>query len=116
MKSQIIICNFTPVPRYKYRVGVPYEGKYEEVFNSDLEEFGGSGVKNETLITSEKQNWHNQPYSIEVEIPPLGALFLKLRNKKENRVIEDIEDLNIVESRTINNNNSKNCFSITKKH
>lgn len=104
----IIICNFTPVPRCNYRVGVPYEGEYEEVFNSDSEEFGGSGVVNKTIITSENQNWHNQPHSIEVEIPPLGALFLKLRNRKENVVIEDMEDLNIVESRILNNNNSKN--------
>ncbi len=73
----IVLCNFTPVPRNGYRIGVPYEGEYEEVFNSDLEEFGGLGFQNERTIKSEKVNWHNQPYSINIQIPPLGALFIK---------------------------------------
>lgn len=77
----IILCNFTPVPRWNYRIGVPYEGEYEEVFNSDLEEFGGSGVGNKKTIISKNQNWHNQPYSVEIEIPPLGVLFLKKKEK-----------------------------------
>ncbi len=73
----IVLCNFTPVPRNGYRIGVPYGGEYEEVFNSDLEEFGGLGFQNERTIKSEKVNWHNQPYSINIQIPPLGALFIK---------------------------------------
>ncbi|SKC79078.1 1,4-alpha-glucan branching protein GlgB [Maledivibacter halophilus] len=73
----IIVCNFTPLPRLNYKIGVPYKGKYAEVLNSDLEEYGGSGVKNEGIIKAEDENWHNQPYSIKVSVPPLGALFIK---------------------------------------
>jgi len=85
----IVVCNFTPVCRYKYKIGVPYEGEYEEVFNSDFEEFGGSGVGNGETIKSKKENWHNQPYYIEIEIPPLGALFIK-RKKQRKRVTFEI--------------------------
>ncbi|PAB58793.1 1,4-alpha-glucan branching protein GlgB [Anaeromicrobium sediminis] len=83
----IIVCNFTPVPRYNYKIGVPYEGEYIEVLNSDLEEYGGWGVNNEGIIKSYGENWHNQPYSIEVKIPPLGTLFIKM--KKENDTNDD---------------------------
>jgi 1,4-alpha-glucan branching enzyme len=77
----IIICNFTPVARYDYKVGVPYGGEYEEVFNSDLEKFGGKGVINCDNIRSYNSNWHNQPHSIRIKIPPLGALFIKKKAK-----------------------------------
>ncbi|WP_432667267.1 1,4-alpha-glucan branching protein GlgB [Wukongibacter baidiensis] len=75
----ISICNFTPVPRDNYKIGVPYPGEYEEVFNSDLEEFGGAGIKNRESIKSDKVNWHGRPYSIDIQIPPLGVLFIKKR-------------------------------------
>lgn len=77
----IIICNFTPIARYDYKIGVPYEGEYEEAFNSDLEKFGGEGVINKNIIKSHNKNWHNQPYSIEIKIPPLGALFIKKKGE-----------------------------------
>ncbi len=107
----IIVCNFTPVVRKNYRIGVPRQGKYEEVFNSDLEEFGGSGVENKAIITSQAQSWHNQPYSIEIEIPPLGALFLKLKTEKEDEIIEDIQYASLLESSITENNNHKNVSS-----
>lgn len=71
----IIVCNFTPVVRYDYRIGVPEEKEYEEILNSDLTKYGGSGVKNERL-TAEPCGWHNQPYSIKLTIPPLAVLYL----------------------------------------
>ncbi|WP_432404390.1 1,4-alpha-glucan branching protein GlgB [Wukongibacter sp. M2B1] len=73
----IIVCNFTPVLRDNYKIGVPYKGIYKEVLNSDLEEFGGSGTKNKKTIKANKLDWHGEPYSIEIQIPPLGALFIK---------------------------------------
>ncbi|MCL0081353.1 1,4-alpha-glucan branching protein GlgB [Peptococcaceae bacterium] len=74
----IVVCNFTPVVRTGYRVGVPQAGLYREVFNSDLEMYGGSGQKNDGVLKSVDQSWHNQPYLLEVKLPPLAVIFLKL--------------------------------------
>ncbi|MEG6615656.1 1,4-alpha-glucan branching protein GlgB [Peptococcaceae bacterium 1198_IL3148] len=73
----IVICNFTPVVREKYRIGVPEPGTYIEVFNSDLEVYGGSNNSNDCVMTACDVPWHNRCYSIEVKIPPLAVLYLK---------------------------------------
>ena len=75
----IIICNFTPVPRYDYKIGVPLLGEYVEIFSSDDDKFGGSGILNNISIKANNSNWHNQPYSISVNIPPLGVSFIKIK-------------------------------------
>lgn len=79
----IAVCNFTPEVRTGYRIGVPDKGSYVEVFNSDLEEYGGSGVKNEGELLTKDIAWHNRNQSIEVRVPPLATIYLKLmRNEK----------------------------------
>ena len=75
----IAVCNFTPNARENYRIGVPDKGTYVEVFNSDSEEFGGSGIKNEDDILTEEVQWHNQEQSIRITIPPLATIYLKLK-------------------------------------
>ena len=77
----IVICNFTPVVREGYTVKLPKQGEYEEVFNSDRKEYGGSGVTNEGIyqtreITGE-DFWEGE---ILITLPPLAAIFLKRRN------------------------------------
>ncbi|AKD56785.1 1,4-alpha-glucan branching protein GlgB [Spirosoma radiotolerans] len=74
----LIVLNMTPVPRTQYRIGVPAAGSYKEIFNSDAIEFYGSGVSNPTPISSEAELWHGRPQSINVNIPPLGAVVLKM--------------------------------------
>lgn len=76
----IAILNFTPVVYYDYKVGVPYLGKYEEVFNSDDEKYWGSNqtMKNAELFALDEK-WHNKPYHIKIKVPPLGATFIKLK-------------------------------------
>jgi 1,4-alpha-glucan branching enzyme len=76
--SIIACCNFTPVVRHQYRLGVPVVGAYEEVLNSDAAEYGGSGVINAGPIVSEERPWHDQPHSIEFTLPPLGIVFLRV--------------------------------------
>ena len=73
----IAALNFTPVPRFDYRVGVPCEGAWEEVLNSDAEEFGGGGVGNPQPVQSASMTWHGQPYSVNLVLPPLAVIFLK---------------------------------------
>ena len=82
----IVICNFTPAVRYDYRVGVPVEGIYTEILNSDAEAYGGSGQVNSPRLYSEETPWHNQPHSLLLKLPPLGATYLRLFNEDPERV------------------------------
>jgi len=73
----IIVSNFTPEYYREYRIGVPCLGIYKEIFNSDLTKYWGSGKGNFTELTAEELNWHNQKYSINIQIPPLATIMLK---------------------------------------
>ncbi|MDP3877140.1 MAG: 1,4-alpha-glucan branching protein GlgB [Methylobacter sp.] len=73
----IVILNFTPVMREHYRIGVPVEGSYTEIFNSDSSYYDGGNVGNGTAL-SEPTPWMNLPYSISLTLPPLGAVILRL--------------------------------------
>ncbi len=73
----IVILNFTPVPREGYRIGVPFDCKYQEVFNSDSEYYGGSNMGNSSLVEAEPQGWMNQPCSLSLTLPPLSGIVLK---------------------------------------
>lgn len=75
----IVICNFTPVVRQDYRIGVPAEGFYTERLNSDAADYGGSGVGNLGEIKADAIPAHGQSYSLNLTLPPLAALILTLR-------------------------------------
>ncbi|WP_405383241.1 1,4-alpha-glucan branching protein GlgB [Maribacter sp. LLG6340-A2] len=72
----IIACNFTPIPREKYRIGIPKKGKLKEVLNSDDVQYGGGGNVNKTIKTVTKSA-HGHSKSIEITIPPLGMVIIK---------------------------------------
>jgi 1,4-alpha-glucan branching enzyme len=73
----LVVCNFTPVPRVNYSVGVPTGGYWRELLNSDAREYGGSGMGNMGGVQALPQSAHGRPYSLRLTLPPLGALFLK---------------------------------------
>jgi 1,4-alpha-glucan branching enzyme len=73
----LVACNLTPIPRENYRIGVPTEGNWKEIFNSDDRNFGGSNVKNPENMKSSKMPMHRQDYSIAVTLPPMGVIYLK---------------------------------------
>jgi 1,4-alpha-glucan branching enzyme len=73
----LVVCNFTPVPRYNYRVGVPREGYWREIMNSDAKEYGGSDFGNLGGTNAEEIPAHGRTHSVNLIIPPLGSLFLK---------------------------------------
>jgi 1,4-alpha-glucan branching enzyme len=76
--NQILcVCNFTPVPRYNYRVGVPRAGYYRELLNSDASAYGGSNVGNAGGLQTSALPSHGMPHSLAVTLPPLSVLFLK---------------------------------------
>lgn len=80
----IVVCNFTPVVHEGYRLGVPKEAVYVEVFNSDCEAYGGSNVINEGDFASQSIVWHGKDQSILLTIPPLATIYLKVKqNNKE---------------------------------
>jgi 1,4-alpha-glucan branching enzyme len=70
----VVVCNFTPVVREDYRVGVPRPGRYRERLNTDAVEYGGSGVGNAGEVRAESHPMHGHPNSISLRLPPLGAL------------------------------------------
>lgn len=72
----IIALNMTPVPRENYRIGLPFDGKWTEIINSDDSLFYGSNVKNGDVI-AQAIPWQNRPFSGTVNLPPLGGLVLK---------------------------------------
>lgn len=78
----IAISNFTPAVRHGARFGVPEAGTYEEVFNSDAAEFGGSNVINENDIPSQDVPWNNKSYSIQIIVPPLATVYIQLKKER----------------------------------
>lgn len=75
----IVVCNFTPVARTGYRIGVPLPAFYEEVFNSDSAIYGGSNHGNNGGMWSDHWAMHGHYHSLNLNIPPLGCVFLKPR-------------------------------------
>jgi len=71
------ICNFTPVIRENYKVGLPFEGSWEKLLNGDDKKYGGSGYVNIKKITAEKIPYHGRPFSANITLPPLGILIFK---------------------------------------
>ena len=77
----MIACNFTPIPRYEYRIGVPSAGRWEEILNSDGRIYGGSGLGNFGGVEAEEIEHHGRPYSLSVTLPPLAVVMF--RGKQE---------------------------------
>lgn len=76
----LVLCNFSPVPRESYRVGVPGRGFWDEVLNTDARQYGGSGRGNFGGVETVPIPLHGQTHSLTLEVPPLGVVFLKLRS------------------------------------
>jgi 1,4-alpha-glucan branching enzyme len=72
-----VACNFTPVPRSEYFVGVPRPGFWKEMLNSDAPDYGGTGIGNLGGVEASRPGCHGQPYSLKVTLPPLGVVFFK---------------------------------------
>ncbi|XJZ26599.1 1,4-alpha-glucan branching enzyme [Bacillota bacterium Lsc_1132] len=80
-----IVCNFTGVGYEDFRIGIPEPGEYREIFNSDKEEFGGSGAANKKVIKAEETPFHGKPYSLKLTIPPFGILMIRPVKKRKER-------------------------------
>ncbi|HEY9846144.1 MAG TPA: 1,4-alpha-glucan branching enzyme, partial [Candidatus Caenarcaniphilales bacterium] len=86
----LTVCNFTPQPHSHYRVGVPEPGFYTELLNSDVREYGGSNMGNLGGKWTDEWSYHNRPYSLDLCLPPLGTLILKLDRQKTQAAIKGV--------------------------
>jgi 1,4-alpha-glucan branching enzyme len=73
----VVVCNFTPVVREEYRVGVPRPGYYREILNTDSTYYGGTDIGNAGGVNAEPIPWNDRPYSIKLKLPPLAASYFK---------------------------------------
>lgn len=76
-KPLVVICNFTPVVRDNYKVGVPFSGTYQELLNSNKKAFGGSGDHVDNKVKAVQGTWHGRPYFLELTLPPLSIMVLE---------------------------------------
>ena len=81
-ETLLVVCNFSPLVYEKHKIGVPFEGKYKEIFNSDSEEFGGSDVRNKRVKTSKKSECDGFENSIEITVPPMGVAVFACTEEK----------------------------------
>jgi len=75
----LVGCNFTPIPREAYRVGVPKNGYWKEICNSDAAEYGGSGIGNAGGVASESVPWHGRDNSVLITLPPLAIVAFRFQ-------------------------------------
>jgi 1,4-alpha-glucan branching enzyme len=83
----LVVCNFTPVVHHDLKIGVPSYLYLQEIFNSDSEDFGGSGVGNSPHIKTEDSLWDNNPFSALINVPPLATVVFELKEKVFPKII-----------------------------
>jgi 1,4-alpha-glucan branching enzyme len=72
----VVACNFTPVVREGYRIGVPEPGAWREIFNSDDNSYGGSGYHHQGERTTVEGEWHGRPQHLAIDLPPLATIIM----------------------------------------
>lgn len=86
-KELLFVCNFTPVVHHGMCLGVPQQGGYREIFNSDEERFGGSGILNPNLLQSNDRPANRCPNSVCLDVPPLGMVILEQVLPKKKKAV-----------------------------
>lgn len=71
-----VVCNFSGIPQNDYRVGLPLAGQWKEIMNTDAVEYGGSGVGNLGMVTTEDVPWNGREQSVLMQLPPYGVIYL----------------------------------------
>ncbi len=75
-KPVLVVCNMTPVPRWNYRIGVPHDGLWREIANTDSRFYGGSDVGNSGTVGTTQAPMHGEPQSLDLTLPPLATIML----------------------------------------
>ncbi|MDD9148678.1 MULTISPECIES: 1,4-alpha-glucan branching protein GlgB [unclassified Sporolactobacillus] len=87
----VIVCNFTPVVYHRFRIGMPAAGSYLEMLNSDAKPYGGSGQLNGKAVQSVPKPYHNQKFSAEITVPPLGITIFMKETKKRSAAVRRLK-------------------------
>ena len=82
-KELYVLCNFSPVQRNDYKIGVSDSGSYRIVFNSDNEKYGGTGVSNPSYIRARKEEINGFEFSLKLTLPPMCTIFIRRKGMKE---------------------------------
>jgi 1,4-alpha-glucan branching enzyme len=85
----VVVCNFVPVQRSNYKIGVPFEGKYKLVFNSDDKKFGGSGIAEKSYETIE-ESMHGFDQCISLELAPLSVMYFKHVSSPKKKTVATV--------------------------
>lgn len=96
----ISVCNFQPMLREDYIIGVPYAGTYSEIFTTDAEAYGGSGFTNGTEIKSKRKRCHDLDNSITITIPPMSVMYFKCVKKSPVRKKKTDKESAVTEKKT----------------
>ena len=80
-KPLVVVCNFSPNRRNGFRVGLPFAGTYEPVFNTDWPQFGGSDMGDKAPLASVPTPWHNQSQSMQIDLPPMSCVIYRCTRK-----------------------------------
>jgi len=82
----VVVCNFTNRVYHNYQIGVPKEGSYREIFNSDRDHFGGANNVNKSVLKTAQEEFHGKPYCIRMTIPPFAISILRpVKHRKERK-------------------------------
>ena len=73
-ETLLFVCNFAPVLHEKYQIGLPFAGRYKEIFNSDARQFGGSGKGNSRVRAAKKEEYDGRDYSMQITVPPMSMI------------------------------------------
>lgn len=84
-RKLFVVCNFCPVQRDFYRIGIPEPGDYKEVFNSEAKEFDGCGITNGTVTADPEFPMHGHAQSISLTLPPLSVMYFEHVEKPKSR-------------------------------
>ena len=76
-RAVLVVINATPIPRPGFRVGVPGPGRWDEVLNSDAQDYFGSGWGNYGGVEAERVPFHGRPYSLNIALPPLSVVYFR---------------------------------------
>ena len=96
-ETVLAVCNFAAIPYENYNVGVPFAGKYKEIFNSDDKKYGGNGVVNTRVKAAKKAECDEREYSITVKLPALGVAEIEKKPAAEHSQIKK----SITKTRTV---------------
>ena len=86
-ETLLVVCNFAAVPYTDYKVGVPFFGKYKEIFNTDAKEYGGQGTVNPRGKTCKQDECDEREYSIKLKVPALGVTVFSCTPTKKREAV-----------------------------